>query len=43
MSLLLSSERVYSDLLDWIWFGEPEQVTRMLMGRAHILHGGPTF
>eukprot|EP00927_Polykrikos_kofoidii_P052155 TRINITY_DN4593_c0_g1_i1.p1 TRINITY_DN4593_c0_g1~~TRINITY_DN4593_c0_g1_i1.p1 ORF type:complete len:637 (+),score=90.33 TRINITY_DN4593_c0_g1_i1:31-1911(+) len=26
MSLLLSSERVYSDLLDWLWFGEPEQV-----------------
>eukprot|EP01051_Picozoa_sp_SAG22_P007046 SAG22_NODE_483_length_9925_cov_3.568186_1_plen_664_part_00 len=26
MSLLLSSERVYSDLLDVIWFGEPEQL-----------------
>lgn len=26
MSLLLSSERVYSDLLDWIWYGEPEQL-----------------
>lgn len=26
MSMLLSSERVYSDMLDWLWFGEPEQV-----------------
>lgn len=26
MSLLLSSERVHSDMLDWLWFGEPEQV-----------------
>jgi hypothetical protein len=26
MSILLSSERVYSDLLDWRWYGEPEQI-----------------
>ncbi len=26
MSLLLTSERVYSDMLDWIKYGEPEQV-----------------
>jgi gamma-glutamylcyclotransferase (GGCT)/AIG2-like uncharacterized protein YtfP len=26
MSLMLSSERLYSDLLDWIRFGEPEQI-----------------
>ncbi|KAH3758821.1 hypothetical protein Pelo_9340 [Pelomyxa schiedti] len=26
MSLLLSSERVFSDLIDWLEFGEPEQV-----------------
>jgi hypothetical protein len=26
MALLLSSERVYSDMLDWLWFGEPEQI-----------------
>ena len=26
MSLLLTSERVYSDLLDWTRFGEPEQI-----------------
>mmetsp|Transcript_20420 Transcript_20420/g.61012 ORF Transcript_20420/g.61012 Transcript_20420/m.61012 type:complete len:625 (+) Transcript_20420:36-1910(+) len=26
MSLLLSSERVYSDMLDWLWYGEPEQI-----------------
>ena len=26
MAMLLSSERVYSDMLDWLWFGEPEQV-----------------
>lgn len=26
MSILLSSERVYSDMLDWLWFGEPEQI-----------------
>lgn len=26
MSLLLTSERVYSDMLDWIKYGEPEQI-----------------
>ncbi|KAL6045761.1 Gamma-glutamylcyclotransferase family protein [Balamuthia mandrillaris] len=26
MSLLLTSERVYADLVDWLWHGEPEQV-----------------
>lgn len=26
MSLLLTSERVYSDMIDWIKFGEPEQI-----------------
>jgi gamma-glutamylcyclotransferase (GGCT)/AIG2-like uncharacterized protein YtfP len=26
MSLLLTSERVYSDILDWIKFGEPDQI-----------------
>eukprot|EP00040_Diaphanoeca_grandis_P029472 m.172694 g.172694 ORF g.172694 m.172694 type:complete len:684 (-) comp31698_c5_seq2:53-2104(-) len=26
MSQLLSSERVYSDMLDWLWYGEPEQI-----------------
>ena len=26
MALLLTSERVYSDLLDWLQYGEPEQV-----------------
>ena len=26
MSLLLTSERVYSDMLDWLKYGEPEQI-----------------
>jgi hypothetical protein len=26
MSLLLTSERVYSDMLDWVRYGEPEQI-----------------
>jgi hypothetical protein len=26
MSLLLTSERVYADMIDWIKFGEPEQL-----------------
>jgi hypothetical protein len=26
MSLLLSSERVYAEMIDWIEFGEPEQI-----------------
>eukprot|EP01031_Cornospumella_fuschlensis_P030999 gene30999-37465_t len=26
MSLLLTSERVYADLIDWLKFGEPEQI-----------------
>jgi hypothetical protein len=26
MSLLLTSERVYADMIDWIRFGEPEQI-----------------
>lgn len=26
MSLLLTSERIYADILDWIRFGEPEQI-----------------
>jgi len=26
MNLLLSSERVYTDLHDWIRYGEPEQI-----------------
>lgn len=26
MALLLSSERVYSDMIDWIKYGEPEQI-----------------
>ena len=26
MSLLLTSERVYADMVDWLRFGEPEQV-----------------
>ena len=26
MSQILSSERVYSDMLDWMWYGEPEQI-----------------
>ena len=26
MSLLLTSERVYADMIDWIKFGEPEQI-----------------
>lgn len=26
LSLMLSSERVYSDMLDWAWYGEPEQI-----------------
>lgn len=26
MSMMMSSERVHSDLLDWLWYGEPEQV-----------------
>ena len=26
MSMLLSSERVYSDMIDWLKYGEPEQI-----------------
>jgi hypothetical protein len=27
MNLLLTSERVYADMIDWLNFGEPEQVS----------------
>jgi hypothetical protein len=28
MNLLLTSERVYADMIDWLNFGEPEQVQK---------------
>lgn len=40
MSLLLSSERVYSDMLDWLWYGEPEQVSgSSLLSCGFDIHG----
>jgi hypothetical protein len=29
MSLLLTSERVFADMIDWLHYGEPEQVCQV--------------
>lgn len=47
MSLLLTSERVYTDMIDWLKYGEPEQViyslTQLISSRLFLENGTRIF
>ena len=42
MSLLLSSERVYAEMIDWLEFGEPEQLVFRQFDEVTVAYAAST-